>query len=120
MPPPVRDSQLLKGVLPMLVLAALTEQESYGYQLVNRLHDAGLTDLTTGTVYPVLNRLERDGQIRSRLVPSTSGPARKYYRPTDDGADELTAASVAWDALDRTVRTVLSAARTPHDPEETR
>ena len=49
MPPPVRDSQLLKGVLPMLVLAALTEQESYGYQLVNRLHDAGLTDVAYGT-----------------------------------------------------------------------
>ena len=79
-----RDPQLLKGVLPMLVLALLSERESYGYELVTRLHDGGLDDLAAGTLYPVLNRLERDGQISSRLVASTAGPARKYYLPTDD------------------------------------
>ncbi|MEV7972489.1 PadR family transcriptional regulator [Cellulomonas sp. NPDC089187] len=110
--PASRDSQLLKGVLPMVVLAALTEQESYGYQLVDRLRDAGLTELTTGTVYPVLNRLEREGLIQSRLVPSASGPARKYYRPTDDGTDDLWASAESWSALDRTVRTLLATART--------
>lgn len=114
MPPP-RDSQLLKGVLPMLVLAALTETESYGYQLVSRLREAGLAELTTGTVYPVLNRLEREGRIRSRLVPSPSGPARKYYRPTDDGTDELVRAAESWTALDRIVRALLAAARTPEE-----
>ena len=80
-----RDPQLLKGVLPMLVLALLTERESYGYA-VTRLHEAGLDDLSAGNLYPVLNRLERDGQISSRLVASTSGPARKYYLPTETGA----------------------------------
>lgn len=111
-----RDSQLLKGVLPMLVLAALSEQEAYGYQLVDRLRDAGLTELTTGTVYPVLNRLERESRISSRLVPSPSGPARKYYRPTGDGTAELWAAAESWSALDRTVRELLIAARDPKEP----
>ncbi len=110
------DSQLLKGVLPMLVIAALTEAESYGYQLVDRLRTAGLTELTTGTVYPVLNRLEREGRISSRLVPSPNGPARKYYRPTDDGADALRRAATAWSALDRTVRDLLTAAHGPKEP----
>lgn len=114
----------------MLVLAALTTEESYGYQLVDRLRAAGLAELTTGTVYPVLNRLEREGQVRSRLVPSTTGPARKYYRPTADGADALHRATDAWTTLTGTVATVLADANTgdpapagavtdPH-PEETR
>ena len=117
-----RDPQLLKGVLPMLVLALLTEEESYGYELVTRLQADGLTDLATGTVYPALTRLERDGLIASRLVASPSGPARKYYRPTERGAAELARTRVAWDAFHRTVATVLlrteAPARTPsaHTP----
>ena len=71
----------------MLVLALLTERESYGYELVTRLHEGGLDDLSAGTLYPVLNRLERDGQISSRLVASSAGPARKYYVPTPTGTD---------------------------------
>ena len=104
---PDNDPQLLKGVLPMLVLLLLTESESYGYELVTRLQADGLTDIAAGTVYPVLARLEREGQVSSRLVASSSGPARKYYRPTANGAVELAAAVRGWDQLHHTVRSVL-------------
>src|SRR5665811_8357 len=107
-----RDPQLLKGVLPMLVLLLLTEAESYGYELVTRLQADGLTDISPGTVYPVLNRLEREGRVSSRLVASPSGPARKYYRPTTDGAAELAAALHGWDRLSGTVRSILDRAAT--------
>ena len=103
-----RDPQLLKGVLPMLVLALLTERESYGYELVTRLHDGGLADIAAGTVYPVLNRLERDGRISSRLVASTAGPARKYYLPTPSGSDQLRHTAHAWAQLAATVEHLLS------------
>jgi|SRR5659263_215223 len=98
-----RDPQLLKGVLPMLVLALLTERESYGYELVTRLQVDGLGDIATGTVYPVLARLEREGHITSRLVASSSGPARKYYMPTLQGAAELSRAAHSWLELTKTV-----------------
>lgn len=80
-----RDPQLLKGVLPMLVLAVLDHDESYGYELVGALEALGLDGITTGSVYPVLARLERDGHVTSRLEPSPSGPARKYYRTSPTG-----------------------------------
>ena len=108
-----RDPQLLKGVLPMLVLAVLRGGESYGYELVTRLQDAGLTDLGAGTLYPVLNRLEREGRVSSRLVASTSGPARKYYVPTDAGTAELDRAERSWHRLSATVTRVLHASA-PH------
>lgn len=68
-----RDPQLLKGVLPILVLTLLTDAESYGYELVTRLRDAGLGGISPGTVYPVLGRLEREGLLASRLQPSPQG-----------------------------------------------
>ena len=107
------DTQLLKGVLPTLVLAALAADESYGYELVTRLQAAGLGSLTTGTVYPVLTRLERDGLLEAHLVPSTSGPARKYYRPTPAGHASLIDGVAGWAALDAVVRALASAASSP-------
>ena len=107
---------MLKGVLPMLVLHELAVAESYGYELVTRLESAGLEGIATGTLYPVLSRLEREGRIASRLVPSSSGPARKYYLPTTTGLDHLHEAADGWRRLAATVATVLDA---PHRPDPT-
>lgn len=119
-----RDPQLLKGVLPMLVLHLLAERESYGYELVTRLQADGLTDIATGTVYPVLSRLEREGLVASRLVASPHGPARKYYLPTPDGAARLRETRVGWERLAAVVGAVLARpvppVPAPPTPEESR
>ncbi len=104
---PAHDPQLLKGVLTLLLLQLLAERESYGYEVVQRLHALGLTDVLEGTVYPALSRLEREGRVRSRLVPSDAGPARKYYRPTAAGLDALAAGTASWSSLVTTVGGVL-------------
>src|SRR5215211_2760283 len=57
----MHDSQLLKGVLGIVLLRLLAEQESYGYELVQRVHEAGLADVLDGSIYPALGRLEREG-----------------------------------------------------------
>jgi PadR family transcriptional regulator PadR len=114
------DPQLLKGVLSPLLLRLLAERESYGYELVQRLRAAGLSGISDGTVYPALSRLEREGRISSRLVASRSGPARKYYRPTDSGYAALAEATADWLALAATVNGVLShpVPPTPAPPAE--
>jgi PadR family transcriptional regulator, regulatory protein PadR len=106
--PPARDPQLLKGVLPMLVLALLREQDSYGYELVTRLQESGLIDVAAGSVYPVLTRLERDGHLDSYLVQSSSGPARKYYTPTASGLAHLGVQRRGWQQLSDVVAVVLT------------
>ena len=93
------DPQLLKGVLSLLLLHLLAEQESYGYEVVQRLHQIGLTDIAAGTVYPALSRLEREGRLTARLVASDEGPARKYYRLTTAGRDALGDGTTRWNAL---------------------
>ncbi len=102
------DPQLLKGVLSLLLLHLLAEQESYGYEVVQRLQGAGFADVLEGTVYPALARLEREGRLASRLVASSSGPARKYYRLTAAGHEALAAGAAGWARHVASVDAVLS------------
>lgn len=114
------DPQLLKGVLSMLLLRLLATQESYGYQLVVRIHQAGLPGVAEGTVYPALARLERERKITSRLVASSAGPARKYYRLTSAGHHALATATSAWQQLVAVVAPLLAtpAPPTPAPPTD--
>jgi PadR family transcriptional regulator PadR len=106
------DPQLLKGVLSVLLLKLLAERESYGYELVQRLHALGLTSIADSTIYPALARLEREARVAARLVASRSGPARKYYRPTPAGYDALAEGTAGW----RSLVAVVELALTPPTP----
>lgn len=80
-----RSSQLLKGVLDMCLLSIIGEEPSYGYEMVRKLHSRGLQLASEGSVYPLLSRLEKGSLVDGYLVRSQEGPARKYYRITDEG-----------------------------------
>ena len=90
-----QDAQLIRAALPLLILTLISQDESYGYQLVERLADYGLR-VTTGLVYPLLSRLERDGLVSSRMVASTSGPPRKYFSLTASGEAAKASAEAQW------------------------
>lgn len=105
--PGAHDPQLLKGVLSLLLLRLLTDRESYGYEVVQRLHELGLEEIQAGTVYPALARLEREGRVSARLVASEEGPARKYYRPTSAGREALDEGTARWRSLVEVVSTHL-------------
>ena len=97
---------MLKGLITLLLLWLIGEQEDYGYALVVRLQHAGLTDVAEGTVYPALARCERSGWVEPHYVPSERGPARKYYRLTKAGSDELTRALSSWNHLSGLVSSI--------------
>jgi PadR family transcriptional regulator, regulatory protein PadR len=80
----------------MVLLALLRDDEDYGYSIVVRLRETGFDGINEGTVYPALTRLESKGWLTSRLVASTSGPARKYYRTTGTGQAELARSDESW------------------------
>lgn len=105
------NTQFLKGILSMLLLRLLTDEEDYGYSVVVRLQKLGFENLREGTVYPALTRLERKNWLESRLVPSDSGPARKYYRPTAAGKAELRLEETAWSELVENIHRVVQPRR---------
>ena len=84
---------------------------------MQRLHTIGLTGVLEGTVYPALSRLEREGRLTTRLVASMSGPARKYYRPTEAGYAALADGTASWMTLAEIVTAQLSQP-IPNEPIE--
>lgn len=82
-------SQLLKGTLDLAVLAVLSRQESYGYEVARQVWAAGLADVREASVYGTLSRLFRAGVLSARIEASASGPHRKYYGLTAAGRDYL-------------------------------
>jgi PadR family transcriptional regulator PadR len=105
---PDRRASWLKGILDLLVLASLTDGESYGYEIARTLAGAGLGQIKGGTLYPVLNRLEEAGLLAAEFRVTERGPGRRYYRLTDEGRRTLTEQGGMWLAFDESVRAVLA------------
>ncbi|MDE5548704.1 MAG: PadR family transcriptional regulator, partial [Clostridia bacterium] len=80
------DSQLKKGLLEGCVLAAVRDEESYGYAIIGQL--SPYVEISESTLYPILKRLESSKCIVSRNK-LYNGRLRKYYRITERGRIKL-------------------------------
>jgi PadR family transcriptional regulator PadR len=109
--PETIEIQLKKGVLTLCVLALLNRRDSYAYEIASTLSDA--IDMGEGTIYPLMRRMQSDGQVETYLVESSSGPSRKYYRLTDAGRRALEAQRSEWRGFVRAVETLLDDAGQP-------
>lgn len=103
------NSQLLKGTLEGCVLAVIATKEVYGYELVHLLREQGFTQVVGGTVYPLLQKLEKRGLVASTMRPSEDGPDRKYYHLTADGQAYLMNFQHEWQQLTQIVAAILHA-----------
>jgi len=85
------ERELRRGSLELIVLHLLAPGEAYGYEIVAKLtaQTNGVLEVTDGTLYPVLYRLERAGYVAVRWETPARGVPRKYYRLTDSGREEL-------------------------------
>src|SRR5262245_38009929 len=98
--------QLRKGVLDMCVLAMLSRQDGYAYDIASRLaEEIGMGE---GTIYPLMRRMQADGLVKTYLEESSSGPPRKYYQLTRAGHAALAAQKAEWNAFTQSVAKVLS------------
>lgn len=82
-------TEMLKGTLEGIVLAALARRPAYGYEITARLRDQGFSDLVEGTVYALLIRIERRGFVDVEKFPSEKGPPRKVYSLNAQGRERL-------------------------------
>ncbi|PNE38061.1 PadR family transcriptional regulator [Streptomyces noursei] len=82
-------TEMLKGTLEGIVLATLSGQPAYGYEITAWLRDQGFSDIAEGTVYALLVRIERRGFVDVERVPSGKGPPRKVYSLNAQGRKYL-------------------------------
>jgi PadR family transcriptional regulator PadR len=103
----VDTTQLLKGVLDLAVLAALRDEDGYGYDILRRLRSAGLEDVGDASVYGTLRRLFNAGFLTTYVVPSDEGPHRKYYGLNAAGRAELQRSGKLWHGFASTMDDLL-------------
>ncbi|MBQ3667879.1 MAG: PadR family transcriptional regulator [Clostridia bacterium] len=87
------DIQLKRGLLDVCVLAAIKNEDSYGYKIIKDLKP--VTDLSESTLYTILKRLESAGMLTVRSAEH-DGRLRKYYRITERGIERIEEFKVEW------------------------
>src|SRR5476649_1879800 len=95
--PESRRTQMYKGVLELALMSLLQDGAQYGLKILDQLRaEAGL-ELTEGTLYPLLHRLEKGALIKAewRHEADASHP-RKYYGLTKAGTAELHSQGGEW------------------------
>jgi len=100
-------SQLLKGILEGCILAIIKQGPTYGYELSVKLNEFGLTNISEGSIYPILLRLQREKFIEGKMKPSPAGPKRKYYYLTSAGMDALSRFHKHWDNIKNPVDMIM-------------
>jgi PadR family transcriptional regulator PadR len=92
--------ELAAGLTALVLLSVLAEADAdlYGYEIARRLSadDAPAAPFKQGALYPVLRNMSGAGLLTSRVVPSYSGPPRRYYRITPLGREVLAAWRETW------------------------
>jgi len=89
---------LMAATSAPLVLAILSEGESYGYAIIARVRELsdGEIEWTDGLLYPLLHRLEGAELVASHWGLAESGRKRRYYAITDAGRAELAEHRKQW------------------------
>ena len=80
------DIQLKRGMLDLCVLAAIKDEDSYGYQIIKDMKP--FVTISESTLYPILRRLEAAGALNVYSAEH-NGRLRKYYQITDTGRQKI-------------------------------
>lgn len=100
-------SQMLKGMLEGGILEIINKQETYAYEISEKLSKYGFGEISEGTIYPIILRLQKNEMISATLRHSNSGPKRKYYKLTSKGIDALMEFKNNWKELNEAVNKLL-------------
>lgn len=87
------DAQLKRGLIDICVLAAIRNEDSYGYRIIKTVKP--YIEISESTLYPVLRRLE-EAQLLSVYSVEHNGRLRKYYHINQAGTDRLNAFLEEW------------------------
>ncbi|HEY2859067.1 MAG TPA: PadR family transcriptional regulator [Terracidiphilus sp.] len=111
--------ELLQGTLDMLILRTLQwgPQHGLGISLAIRASSGELLKVETGSLYPALHRLERQGWLASDWKVSEKNQRAKYYRLTAAGKKQLLAEESKWDLLVKAITGVMKPELTPGSNE---
>jgi PadR family transcriptional regulator PadR len=105
--------ELLQGTLDLLILQTLQwgPQHGHGIAQAIRTHSGDLLSVETGSLYPALHRLERQGWLAAKWKLSENNQRAKYYLLTASGKRQLLSEQSKWELLVRAISGVLNPAQ---------
>jgi len=109
------ESQLLKGIAPVVVLEILSRGRMYGYELSQAIEgrSGDILSLGKGTLYPLLYNLEAKKLIKGNWEEADSGRKRRYYSITSRGKGQLAKQKAQLKELTTGLNLVFGGAFTP-------
>ena len=107
-----RKTELLQGTLDLLVLKTLTSGPMHGWGISQRIQQlsADVFEVSQGSLYPALHRLEREGLVKARWGASENNRRARIYQLTPRGARQLETETELWQRLAAAIGRVLSSA----------
>jgi PadR family transcriptional regulator PadR len=101
--------ELVQGTLDMLVLQTLQWGPAHGYGIVQalRTHSSDILQVETGSLYPALHRLERQGWVTSEWKQTESNQRARFYRITASGKKQLASDLSRWQQIVEAIGSVM-------------
>jgi PadR family transcriptional regulator, regulatory protein PadR len=101
--------EVLQGTLDMLILKTLQWGPQHGYGIVQalRANSGEMLQIETGSLYPALHRLERQGWVRSDWKQTASNQRAKFYRITAAGKKQFAADLGRWQRIVQAVTSII-------------
>ncbi len=105
-----KPSDLVQGTLDLLILKILTLESMHGWAMGLRLKQISgdVLQVTDGSLYPALHKLEHQGLIQSKWRATENNRRAKYYTLTRPGRRHLERESANWARLSRAISHVVS------------
>jgi transcriptional regulator len=110
-----RKMELVQGTLDMLVLQTLRWGAQHGYGIAQAIRSGSgeVLQVETGSLYPALHRLEKQGSIKSEWRASENNQRAKYYQLTAAGKKHLASEHDRWKQLDIAIARVMHPEKGP-------
>ncbi len=101
--------ELLQGTLDMLILKTLQWGSQHGYGIIQaiRANTSEVLQVETGSLYPALHRLEKQGWLASEWKQTESNQRAKYYRLTPAGKRQLASEHARWTQMIKAIASIM-------------
>ena len=103
--------ELLQGTLDLLILRTLVPGPSHGHAIAKSIQRTSeeLLQVETGSLYPALHRLERQGWVKAEWKKSESSQRAKFYKITKLGKEQLASDYERWGKMVATIEGIMTA-----------
>ena len=107
-----KPSDLIQGTLDLLILKTLTAEAKHGWAIAKRIQQVSeeVLQITQGSLYPALHRLEHRGWIQAEWRVSELGRRAKYYQLTSSGRRQLAVEASEWERMSGAINRVMKLA----------